>query len=81
MTEERRKEIAKEVKKIGEDAKIAIRGSRRDQNEVVKKAEKAKEISEDESKKFQAEIQHKIDEYTKKVDAAISEKEKEVMNI
>tara|TARA_X000000950_G_C13656026_1_gene553808 strand:- start:65 stop:625 length:561 start_codon:yes stop_codon:yes gene_type:complete len=81
LTEERRKEIAKEVKKIGEDAKIAIRGSRRDQNEIVKKAEKAKEISEDESKKFQAEIQHKIDEYTKKVDAAISEKEKEVMNI
>ena len=81
LTEERRKEIAKDVKKIGEDAKIAIRSARRDQNEIVKKAEKAKEISEDESKKFQSEIQNKIDDYVKKVDKAISEKEKEVLSI
>jgi ribosome recycling factor len=81
LTEERRKEIAKDVKKIGEDAKIAIRSSRRDQNEVVKKAEKSKEISEDESKKYQIEIQNKIDDYVKKVDVAISEKEKEVLSI
>jgi ribosome recycling factor len=79
--EERRKEIAKDVKKIGEDAKIAMRSARRDQNEIVKKAEKAKEISEDESKKFQSEIQNKIDDYVKKVDKAISEKEKEVLSI
>jgi ribosome recycling factor len=81
LTEERRKEIAKDVKKIGEDAKIAMRSARRDQNEIVKKAEKAKEISEDESKKFQSEIQNKIDDYVKKVDKAISEKEKEVLSI
>ena len=81
LTEERRKEIAKDVKKIGEDAKIAIRTARRDQNEVVKKAEKAKEISEDESKKFQSEIQNRIDDYIKRVDKAISEKEKEVLSI
>ena len=70
-----------DVKKIGEDAKIAIRSARRDQNEVVKKAEKSKEISEDESKKYQTEIQSKIDDYVKKVDVAISEKEKEVLSI
>ena len=57
LTEERRKEIAKDVKKIGEDAKISIRAARRDQNEIVKKSEKAKEISEDESKRLQSEIQ------------------------
>tara|TARA_B100000925_G_C22009658_1_gene475596 strand:- start:1763 stop:2323 length:561 start_codon:yes stop_codon:yes gene_type:complete len=81
LTEERRKEIAKDVKKIGEDAKIAIRGVRRDQNEIVKKAEKSKEISEDESKKYQSEIQNKIDDYVKRVDKAISEKESEVLSI
>ena len=81
LTEERRKEIAKDVRKIGEDAKISIRGTRRDQNEVVKKAEKGKEISEDDSKKFQGEIQSKIDDYVKKVDKAITEKEKEVLSI
>lgn len=81
LTEERRKEIAKDVKKIGEDAKIAIRGVRRDQNEIVKKAEKSKEISEDESKKYQSEIQNKIDDYVKRVDKAISEKENEVLSI
>ena len=81
LTEERRKEIAKDVKKIGEDAKIAIRSARRDQNETVKKAEKAKEISEDESKKYQVEIQNRIDDYVKRVDKAISEKEKEVLSI
>lgn len=81
LTEERRKEIAKDVKKIGEDAKIAIRSVRRDQNEIVKKAEKAKEISEDESKKYQSEIQTRIDDYVKRVDKAISEKEKEVLSI
>ena len=81
LTEDRRKEIAKNVRKIGEDAKISIRGARRDQNEVVKKAEKNKEISEDDSKKFQGEIQVKIDDYVKKVDKAVSEKEKEVLSI
>ena len=81
LTEERRKEIAKDVKKIGEDAKIAIRSARRDQNEIVKKAEKAKEISEDESKKYQSEIQTRIDDYVKRVDKAISEKEQEVLSI
>lgn len=81
LTEERRKEIAKDVKKIGEDAKISIRAARRDQNEIVKKSEKAKEISEDESKRLQSEIQNTIDEYVKKVDKVIADKEKEVLSI
>jgi ribosome recycling factor len=52
LTEETRKDIVKSVKEMGEDAKISIRNARRDQNEVVKKAEKAKEISEDDVKNF-----------------------------
>ncbi|WP_372655431.1 ribosome recycling factor [Halobacteriovorax sp.] len=81
LTEERRKEQVKEIKKSGEDAKIGIRNSRRDQNEVVKKAEKAKEISEDDSKKFQAEIQTITDKYVAEVDVIIEAKEKELLSI
>ncbi len=81
LTEERRKEQVKEIKKLGEDAKIAVRNSRRDQNEIVKKAEKSKEISEDDSKKFQTDIQAVTDKYTKEIDEIISSKEKEVLTI
>jgi ribosome recycling factor len=81
LTEERRKEQVKEVKKYAEDARIAIRNSRRDQNEIVKKAEKAKEISEDESKKFQGEIQTVTDKFIKQVDEIMSAKENELMAI
>jgi ribosome recycling factor len=81
LTEEKRKDIVKSVKKMGEDAKIAIRNARRDQNEVVKKAEKAKEISEDDSKKFQDEIQKVTDNYTKEVDELVASKEKELMTV
>lgn len=81
LTEERRKEQVKEVKKYAEDARIAIRNSRRDQNEVVKKAEKAKEISEDESKKFQGEIQTVTDKFIKQIDEIMSAKENELMAI
>ncbi len=81
LTEERRKEQVKEIKKSGEDAKIAIRNSRRDQNEVVKKAEKDKEIGEDDSKKFQADIQTVTDKFVKEVDVVIEAKEKEVLAV
>ena len=81
LTEDRRKEQVKEVKKLGEDAKIAIRNSRRDQNEVVKKAEKAKEISEDDSKKHQAEIQKITDGYVAQVDKIITAKESELLTV
>lgn len=81
LTEEKRKDLVKQVKKMGEDAKIAIRNARRDKNEEVKKAEKAKEISEDDSKKFQDEIQKVTDKYTKEVDDVITIKEKELLTV
>lgn len=81
LTEERRKEQVKDLKKIGEDAKVAIRNSRRDQNEAVKKAEKDKKISEDDSKKFQDEIQKITDDYIKQVDKIIGDKEAEILKV
>ncbi|WP_127717685.1 ribosome recycling factor [Halobacteriovorax sp. HLS] len=81
LTEERRKEQVKDVKKFGEEAKIAIRNSRRDQNEIVKKAEKDKEIGEDDSKKFQADIQTVTDKFVKEVDAIVDAKEKEMLTL
>ena len=81
LTEERRKEQVREIKKLGEDARIAIRSARREQNEVVKKAEKKKEVSEDESKKFQDNIQKITDNYIKEVDKIIEGKEKELMTV
>lgn len=81
LTEDKRKDIVKDVKKLGEDARVAIRNSRRDQNEVVKKAEKDKKASEDESKKLQAEIQKITDKYITDVDSLISAKEKEVLTV
>jgi len=81
LTEERRKEQVKDLKKIGEDAKIAIRNVRRDQNEVVKKGEKDKKVSEDDSKKFQDEIQKITDEYIKQVDKIIGDKESEILKV
>jgi ribosome recycling factor len=81
LTEDKRKDIAKEIKKIGEDAKVALRNLRRDQNEVIKKAEKDKTLSEDESKKIQTEIQTITDKYTKEIDIVITTKEKEVLAV
>ncbi len=81
LTEEKRKDLVKTVKKHGEDTKIAIRNFRREQNDVVKKSEKSKEISEDDSKKFQGEIQKVTDSYVAKVDDMIASKEKELMTI
>jgi len=81
MTEERRKDLVKQVKKLSEDAKIAIRNHRRDANETVKKALKGKEISEDESKDAQEQVQKITDEYVRKVDQTAAEKEKEITTI
>ncbi|MBC7384856.1 MAG: ribosome recycling factor [Cryobacterium sp.] len=81
MTEERRKEMVKLVKKVGEDAKVGIRNSRRESNEEVKQAEKAKTVTEDESKKLQEQIQKKTDEKVAEVDKLITGKEKEIMTI
>ncbi|HAZ11587.1 MAG: ribosome recycling factor [Bdellovibrionales bacterium GWA2_49_15] len=81
LTEERRKEQVKEIKKFGEDAKVALRNLRRDQNEKVKKLEKDKKITEDEAKRYQTEIQTITDRFSKDVDTLIVGKEKEVMTI
>jgi ribosome recycling factor len=81
LTEERRKEQVKEIKRLGEDARIAIRNSRREKNDLVKKSEKSKEVSEDDSKKFQSEIQEITDKYIKQVDEVVNAKEKELMTV
>jgi ribosome recycling factor len=81
LTEDRRKEMAKLTKRIGEEAKIAIRNTRRDANENLKKLEKDKEISEDELKRGEKEIQDLTDGFVKKVDEVVATKEKEVMEI
>ena len=81
LTEERRKEQIKEIKKHGEDSKTVLRGHRREQNDLIKKAEKAKEISEDDSKKFQQEIQNVTDKFVKEIDSIIEVKEQEVISL
>jgi ribosome recycling factor len=81
LTEERRKDLVKQTKKMVEDARVAIRMARRDANEEVKKALKDKLISEDENKKSETEIQKLTDDYIKKVDAIADEKEKSIMTI
>lgn len=81
LTEEKRKDLVKQVKKLGEDAKISIRNSRRDENEKVKKAEKDKELTEDDSKKYQAEIQTVTDGFIKQVDEVIKKKEDELLTV
>lgn len=81
MTEERRKELVKLVKKMGEDTKIAIRNHRRDANEELKKQEKAKALSEDDTKKAMDLVQKKTDEKIVEVDKVIAGKEKEILTI
>jgi ribosome recycling factor len=81
LTEERRKDMVKLVKKMGEEAKVAVRNHRRDANEEVKKQEKAKAMSEDEAKKALELVQKKTDEKVAEVDKVIAGKEKEIMTI
>lgn len=81
LTEDKRKAYVKDVKKLGEDAKVAIRNIRRDQNEKVKSAEKGKTVSEDESKKIQEEIQKITDNFIKEVDKIVDAKEKELLTV
>ena len=81
LTEERRKELVKDVKKKGEEAKGAIRNIRRDANDAVKKEAKANEISEDDQKQLEDKIQKLTDEYVKKIDQAIDAKSTEVMTV
>ena len=80
-TEERRRELAKQVQKMGEDAKVAIRNIRRDANELAKKMKKDGELTEDDVKNAEKSIQDLTDKYVKNVDAVSSKKEKEIMQI
>jgi len=81
LTEDKRKDLVKQVKKLGEDAKIKVRNARRDKNDALKKSEKAKEITEDEVKKFTDEIQKITDKFIKDIDDTIDKKEKELMTV
>jgi ribosome recycling factor len=81
LTEDRRKEMVKLIKRMTEDAKVAIRNVRRDANDSLKKLEKDKEISEDELKRGEKEIQDLTDGFVKKTDEVMAVKEKEVMEI
>lgn len=81
LTEERRKDMVKLIKKMGEETKVAVRNHRRDANEEVKKQEKAKTVSEDEAKKSMEQIQKKTDEKVAEVDKVIAGKEKEILTI
>lgn len=81
LTEERRKELVKVARKYGEEAKVAVRGVRRDCNDTLKKAEKDKEITEDELKKATDDVQKLTDEFVGEVDKRCQEKEKEIMDI
>ncbi|MBQ3790085.1 MAG: ribosome recycling factor [Lachnospiraceae bacterium] len=80
LTEDRRKQLAKEIRKKGEDAKVAVRNIRRDGNDAIKKL-KGSEVSEDEISDLEDELQKITEDYCKKVDKAVEEKTKEIMEI
>jgi ribosome recycling factor len=81
LTQERRADLAKNVKKKGEEAKVAVRVIRRDANEAFKKSQKASEITEDDFDDLEEEVQKVTDDYMKKIDAAVKEKEQEIMEV
>lgn len=81
LTEERRKEIVKDVKKLGEEAKVAVRNVRRDMSDDLKKLEKSENLPEDMVKDNQDKIQKLTDKYTGIIDSAVSDKEKEVLTV
>ena len=81
LTEERRKEIVKDVKKLGEESKVAIINIRRDMTDGLKKIEKDEKLPEDTVKDYQDQIQKLTDKYTKHIDSSVAEKEKEVLTV
>lgn len=80
-TEERRRELVKQIQKFGEDAKVAIRNIRRDANDMCKKMKKDGEMTEDEQKASEKSVQDLTDKYIKEVDAVTAKKENEIMKI
>ncbi|AIO17916.1 Ribosome-recycling factor [Candidatus Izimaplasma bacterium HR1] len=81
LTTERRKELTKKVKKYGEEAKISIRSIRREGNDAIKKLEKASDISEDDSKGYQEDIQELTNTYIENVEAVMASKENDIMSL
>jgi len=81
LTEERRKELVKVAKKYTEDSKIAIRNVRRDMNDMLKKMEKDKDISEDDKKRGESDVQKMTDDFVKESDDVLAAKEKEILEI
>ena len=81
LTEERRKDLAKDVKKKGEAAKVAVRNIRRDANDALKKMGKGGDISEDEIKDLEDQVQKLTDKFIAEIDGAIAEKTKEIMTV
>ena len=81
LTEERRKELVKDVKKKGEAAKVAVRNIRRDANENLKKMNKAGEISEDDQKDLETKVQKMTDKFIADIDKAVDEKSKEILTV
>ena len=81
LNEERRREIVKQIKKIAEDSKIAMRGARRDIMDALKSLKKDSELSEDECAGLEGDVQKLLDKYVDKVDAAFSAKEKEILEV
>ncbi len=81
LTEERRKSLTKDIKKKGEDSKVAVRNIRRDAMDAAKKLEKSSEITEDEKKDLEKEIQKLTDKYITEIDKAVESKNKDIMSI
>ena len=81
LTEERRKELVKDIKKKGEAAKVAVRNVRRDANDTLKKMEKSTDITEDERKEGGEKIQKMTDKYVAKIDKSVENKSKEIMTV
>lgn len=81
LTEERRKDLVKYVRKLGEDGRIAIRNIRRDANEHVKKLEKDKQISQDDERAAEEQIQSETDTHIKQIDELVKDKEQELMTV
>ncbi len=81
LTEERRKELVKDIKKKGEAAKVAVRNIRRDANETFKKMNKASEISEDDQKELESKTQKMTDKFIVDIDKAVEEKSKEILTV
>ena len=81
LTEDRRKELCKEIKKLGEECKVAVRNVRRDANDTLKKMEKSTDITEDERKEGEEKIQKMTDKYVAKIDKSVENKSKEIMTV